>query len=101
MKAEQLKHFKAALKRLGEDAGERCNPHQHYEELNLPDDAYVLAAAIGMSVLIPLREAAKTKALSPNDVQEMIDGFFDAAEIEETRTAMGAIVYQRKQKEVV
>jgi len=102
MKMEQYEHFQAALKNIGDYLGQRCRAREPeaFDSVSI-DEAKVRAAAVTMSVLVHLREMSHTKNLGPNDVQLVIDGFYDAAEIEETRTAMGAIVYQRKQKEVV
>ena len=90
MKAEQLKHFHQALKDHGDREGRRCA-----KALQL-DDPGLFGAAIGMSLLTLLRELSHTKDLGPNDMQKVIDSFYEAALIEESRHPMGNLVYERK-----
>lgn len=100
---ERKAHLEQACRSIGADQGTRCTDHSgripDAGAEGIPDPGYVMAAAITISVLVGLRELSYGKPLGSNDIQACIDGFFDAAEIEETRSAMGAIIYQRKAKE--
>lgn len=98
MSKTNLEKFEIALQALGDDTGSRCAPNNGREHKGdpFPDDAYVMAAAIGMTLLVQLRGLAYTKALSGKNIQQVIDGFFPAAQVEETYTPMGALIYERK-----
>lgn len=59
-------------------------------------DAKLRASAAVMRMLINLREMSYSRDLPPSAIQAAIDGFFEAAEIDEDREPMGQIIYKHK-----
>lgn len=96
---ERKDNFLEAMRSVGADQGLRCSPHHgRLVDGDISDNALVMAGAIGISLLVGLRHLSYSKVIGPNDLQACIDAFFDAAEIDEKRSAMGAIVYERKER---
>lgn len=77
--------------------GQRCKRLADGDDADSRTQPDVVAAAILMSTLIELRELAVHKVLGPKDIQVAIDAAYEGAAIIETRTAMGSIVYKRKE----
>jgi len=59
-------------------------------------EAKLRASAAVMRMLVNLREMSYSRDLPPSAIQAAIDGFFEAAEIDEDREPMGQIIYKHK-----
>lgn len=59
------------------------------------DNGDTVAAAIALNLLVYLRETARECALTPDDLQSVINTFTCAAAVEEVELPMGNTVYQR------
>ena len=89
MKTEE---FQAQVYEQAKYLGIRCHNMLDGQE-HQPD---VLAAAISINLLLLLQDSAKNEPLSANDIQVVIDGFMEGAQIEEEYSQMGGTVFQKK-----
>lgn len=74
---------------IGRQQGRRCARARN------ADEGDIVAAALALTMLVQLREAARESALTTGDLQLVINAFKDAASVEEVELPMGNTVYRR------
>jgi hypothetical protein len=85
------------LHEIGRDQGRRIARMLEAEKSGGIEQPDVVAAAIALTVLTHLRFTADTRGpLTRRDIQQAIDGFMLTAQVEESFTPMGAVVFTRR-----